>query len=208
MRILRFRAVAGFVSGAAIIAGALVASTSASASPVLTPPPASFQACKTVGNGFICDGSTTFTYGPLDQGIGCGSGAGAFDIFDQGTLNVRLIDYYDADGNQTRQVGLYHAFSQYSNPLTGAAVPYMQHETVTDVLAVPGDLTTDTETITGEFNFTVPHMGAVALNAGRFVDTPLTGTVLFSAGPQAFNDYFFNGNTAAVAELCTALGAS
>jgi len=34
------------------------------------------------------------------------------------------------------------------------------------------------------------------------------GTLEFSAEPQGFIDYFNNGNTAAVAELCTALGAS
>ena len=50
-------------------------------------------------------------------------------------------------------------------------------------------------------------MGAVLLNAGRTV-FGADGTLEFSAGPQGFLDYSNNGNTAAVAELCTALGAS
>jgi len=70
---------------------------------------------------------------------------------------------------------------------------------------VPGDPSA-TETTRGEVNFTVPHMGAVLLNAGRTV-FGADGTLEFSAGPQGFIDYF-NGNTAALTELCTALGAS
>ena len=85
-------------------------------------------------------------------------------------------------------------------------MPYTQHNTITDVLAVPGDFTSATETFTGQNNFTVPHMGAVFLNAGKVV-FGADGTLEFRAGPQEGLDYF-NGNTAAVAELCTALGAS
>ena len=207
MRIPRPRAIAGLISGPAIIVAGLVAPAPASASPVLTPPPAPFQTCKTGGNGFTtCEGSNTFTYGPLDSGIGCGTGAGAFDISDEGTANVDLVSRYNADGNQTEQVIRYQAFAQYSNPLTGATVPYIQHQTDTAVPAVPGDWSLFTDTVTGQNNFTVPHMGAVFLTAGRVV-RGLDGSVIFSAGQQMFNDYM-NGDTAAVAELCTALGAS
>ena len=171
MRTPRFRTIIGLLSAPAIIAGGLTAFTLASAAPAaagqpvtqpLTPPPPSFETCKTVGNGFICEGARTMTYGPDDTGITCG---------------------------------------------TGAAIPYTQHNTTTDILAVPGDFASATETVTGQNNFTVPHMGAVFLNAGRVV-FGADGTLEFSAGPQGFIDYFFNGNTAAVAELCTALGAS
>ena len=205
MRIPRFRVIAGLISGAAIIAGALVASAPASASPVLTPPPPSFVTCKMAGNQFICQGAATIPYGPSDTGFACGSGAGAFDIFDQGTIYYHTTRYYNTDGNQTKGVGYNLAVGQYSNPLTGAVVPYKQHDTVTAVLAVPGDFTSATATVVGENNFTVPGMGAVLLNAGRVVYGP--DAVEFSAGPQQFNDYF-EGNTAALDELCTALGAS
>jgi hypothetical protein len=174
----------------------------------LNPPPPSFETCKTVGNGFICEGARTEPYGATDTGIPCGSGATAFDIFDQGTDYQHAIRYYDTDGNLTRRVIYDHYFSQWTSPLTGAAIPYMQHNTTTDVLAVPGDLTSATETTTGETNFTAPHMGAVLLNAGKVVFNLFDGTLEFSAGPQGFIDYFYNGNTAALAELCTALGAS
>ena len=216
MNILRIRTVIGLISAPAIIAGGLAAFTLASAGPAaagqpvtqaLTPPPPSFETCMTVGNGFICEGARTQSYGPVDTGIACGSGASAFDFFDQATFNQHAIRYYDQNGNLTRRViHEDYTFGEVSNPRTGAAVPYTQHVTFTDVLAVPGDLASATETTTGEFNFTVPHMGAVLLNAGKTV-VGADGTLEFSAGPQGFIDYF-NGNTAALAELCTALGAS
>lgn len=216
MRSPRLRTIIALTSGPAIIASVLATFTLASAGPAaagqpgpqsLTPPPPSFYTCKTVGNGSICEEARTLSYGPDDTGIACGSGAGAFDIFDQGTNNQHAIRFYNTAGYLTRRVVYDQYFSQFSNPLTGAAVPYTQHNTITDVLAVPGDFTTATETTTGEVNFTVPHLGAVFLNAGRTV-LGADGTLEFSAGPQGFIDYFFNGNTAAVAKLCTALGAS
>ena len=215
MRIPRFRTIIGLISAPAIIAGGLAAFMLASAAPAaagqpvtqpLTPPPPSFETCKTVGTGFICEGARTLTYGPDDTGIACGSGAGAFDILDQGTHNQHAIRYYNTAGDLTKRVIYDQYFSQFSNPLTGAAVPYTQHNTITDILAVPGDFTSATETFTGQNNFTVPHMGAVFLNAGKVV-FGADGTLEFRAGPQEGLDYF-NGNTAAVAELCTALGAS
>jgi hypothetical protein len=211
-----FRTVIGLISGPAIIAGSLATLLLASAGPAaaagqpvtqaLTPPPPSFETCKTVGNGFICDGARSESYGPDDIGIACGSSAGAFDIFDQGTHNQHAIRFYNTDGNLTRRVIYDQYFSRLINPLTGTAVPYTQHTTITDVLAVPGDLASTTETFTGQNNFTVPHMGAVFLNAGKIV-FGADGTLEFSAGPQGFVDYF-SGNTAAFDELCSALGAS
>jgi hypothetical protein len=217
MRIPQFSTVVRLISGPALIAGGLATFTLAGAGPALaagqpvtqtlTPPPPSFETCKTVGNGIICDGARTEPYSPNDTGITCGSGSSAFDIFDQGIHNQHAIRFYDTAGDLTRRVIYDQYFSQFSNPLTGATVPYVQHNTTTDILAVPGDLGSATETTTGQDNFTVPHMGAVLLNAGKVV-FGADGTLEFSAGPQGFADFFYNGNTAALAELCTALGAS
>jgi len=216
VRIPRIRPIIGLIIGPALITGSLATFTLASAGPAaaagqpvtqtLTPPPPSYYTCKTAGNGVICEGALSESYGPDDTGIVCGSGAGAFDIFDQGTHNKHAIRFYNTGGDLTRLTRYDQYFSQFSNLLTGAAVPYTQHNTTTDILAVPGDLASQTETTTGEVNFTVPHLGAVFLNAGRTV-FGADGTLEFSAGPQGFIDYF-NGNTAALAELCTALGAS
>lgn len=70
----------------------------------LNPPPPSFETRKTVGKRVICDGARTESYGPDDTGIACGSGAGAVDIFDQGTHNQHAIRFCNTDGNLTRRV--------------------------------------------------------------------------------------------------------
>ena len=70
----------------------------------------------------------------------CGSGANAFDIWDQGTVEQIATRYYDADGNLTlRRVHEFWRPGGFSNPPTGAAVPYRQTTNIADVLAVPGD---------------------------------------------------------------------
>ena len=87
----------------------------------------------------ICQGARSVPpYGPDDIGIACGSGATGFDVFDSGVQSQVAARYYDADGNLTRRVihDTYH--SAFSNPLTGATIPYIQKNITTDVLAVPG----------------------------------------------------------------------
>jgi hypothetical protein len=173
----------------------------------LTPPPPSYETCKAVGSGTICQGATTVSYGPEDTGIVCGSGGSAFDIFDTGTYDRHAARYYDQNGNLTGRVKHdQYTSAQFSNPLTGATVPYTQSNTTTDVLAVPGDLSTATETNVGENNYTVPHLRAVFLNAGRTVTSP-DGSLDFEAGPQGFLAYF-DGDASVLQPLCAALGAA
>jgi hypothetical protein len=93
---------------------------------------------------------------------------------------------------------------QLSNPLSGAVAPYKSNITTVDVYAVPGDDTSGTETTTGQDNVTLPHQGAVLLNAGRVVTAP-DGTIEFQAGPSAGIAYFVNGDTSVVQEICAAL---
>ena len=187
----------------ALVASTFVAVHSAKAQS-LNPPPPSFETCKTVGNGTICQGNRTFSYGPDDTGIVCGSGANAFDIYDSGTNNQNASRSYDQNGNLTRRV-IHETYSsgQFSNPLTSAVVPYTQHDTITDVLAVPGDLGSATETNVGE-NIFKPAQGAPVFKyAGRFVTAP-DGTIEFQAGQ---NDFFklMAGDTSVLQNLCAAL---
>jgi hypothetical protein len=171
----------------------------------LNPPPPSFEACHAVGNGVICQGTRTLPpYGPDDTGLVCGSSPNAFDIFDSGVESQVARRDYDQNGNLVRRFILQSFVSQFSNLVAGTAVPYKQNGAIIDVLAVPGDFSTATETNTGENNFTVPHMGAVFLNAGRTVTAP-DGTIEFMAGPLGFYDYFATGNSGAIQELCAAL---
>jgi hypothetical protein len=192
-------------------AGALIlASTGLGGQPVtqtLNPPPPPYETCKAVGSGTICQGTITFNYGPYDTGIVCGSGPDAFDVFDSGVDYGLARRTYDENGNLIgRQLYDRVTTAQFSNPLTGAAVPYTQTQTRSDAFAVPGDFGSATETITGEDIFHPAGGAPVLIGAGRVVFAP-DGTIDFSAGPTGFLD-LISGNTSALEPLCAALGAA
>jgi hypothetical protein len=173
----------------------------------LTPPPPSFYTCMAVGSGTICHGAISESSGPEQTGLICGSGASAFNAWQTASLDERAARYYDRDGNLTKRVLRDDLAGEFINPITGATVPWTQHEIHTTVLAAPGDFSSATETIVGQFVITVPHLGAVALEAGRVIQDA-NGNNEFRAGPQDFLDYYANGDTSAVQELCGALGAT
>jgi hypothetical protein len=173
----------------------------------LTPSPPSFYVCMAVGSGTICHGSINESSGPEETGLVCGSGAEAFHAWETSSLVERAARYYDRDGNLTKRVLRDDLAGAFFNPLTGATVPWKQYEIHTSVLSLPGDLSSRTVTIVGEFVITVPHLGAVALEAGRVIEA-VDGTDLFRAGPQDFTDYYSDGDTSAVEKLCGALGAT
>jgi hypothetical protein len=164
----------------------------------LNPVPPSFYTCKAVGNGTICQGTRIQVIGPQPDDFVCPDGG---IVYDQGTDQTDATRYYDANGNLTRRV-LHDKWTdaQKSNPLTGLTAPYTQSAITTDVLAVPGDLSSATETATGGGVVTLPGYGAVFLSAGRSVTDP-DGITIFQAGPPSF--------VAGVADvpLCNALGA-
>jgi len=82
-------------------AGALaLASAGIAGQPVtqtLNPPPLPWQTCKAVGDGTICEGTNVESYGPVDTGIVCGSGASAFDIYDAATDEYSVWKKFDQD---------------------------------------------------------------------------------------------------------------
>ena len=174
----------------------------------LNPPPPPWQTCKAVGDGTICEGTNVESYGPVDIGIVCGSGANAFDIFDTANDDYSVWKKFDTDGNLVRRVFHDHyTFGQFSNPLNGAVVPYTQTDTRIDVLAVPGDLGSATETTTWQSQFHVQGAGApVFWNSGRTVQFPIFGPTEFSAGRLDFFQ-LSDGDTSVLGPLCTALGA-
>ena len=197
---------------AVVCGAALAAATGGNAGqPVtqpLNPPPPPWQTCKAVGDGTICEGTNVESYGPVDTGIVCGSGASAFDIFDTGTDDYSVWKKFDTDGNLVRRVFHDHyTFGQFSNPLSGAVVPYTQTDTRIDVLAVPGDLNSATETTTWGSVFHLPGAGApVFWNSGRTVQFPIFGPLEFSAGRLDFFQ-LSDGDHTVLGPLCAALGA-
>ena len=68
---------------------------------------------------------------------------------DRGSFRQKATRSYDTDGNLTRRA-IHERFTlgRLTNAVTGRTVDYTQHDTVTAVLAVPGDLDTASETIT------------------------------------------------------------
>jgi hypothetical protein len=199
-RLMLLVALVGVLAGVpAAIAGQPVTQT-------LTPPAPSWQTCRAVGGGTICEGSRVVVQRPEDTGIVCGTAPGAFEIWNRATDHVHAVRYYDADGRLARRIfedQNTSAEAAFFNPLTGAATPYTEHDTTVDVFAVPGDLTTQTRTETGENVFHDPSGGVVFLNAGRTVTGP-TGDEEFASGPHGF-DAYFSGDTSAVERLCAVL---
>ena len=97
----------------------------------------------------------------------------------------------------------HYPFAEFSNPLSGKAIPYTQTDTRIDVLAVPGDLSSATETTTWGSLVHLPGAGApVFWNSGRTVQFPINGTTEFRAGRLGF----FDGDTSVIEPLCAALG--
>jgi hypothetical protein len=179
----------------------------------LTPPPPPFFSCMATGSGTICRADTPFSYGPVDTGITCGSGAGAFDIFDTGVGVDERTRIYDQNGDLTeRVVHTKYSFGQWSNPLTGAVVSYTQNNVETDVLAIPGDFTSATVTITGEDIYKAGNKAGngapVFIAAGRQVFNFDMSELYSSAGRNGFIAAFFQGDTHAFDAVCAVLGAS
>ena len=173
----------------------------------LNPPPPAWQTCKSVGEGTICEGTISFSYGPVNSGITCGTGPSTFGILDTATESELARRFYDDNGDLIR--GVRHqrwTSAQLSNPLTGATLHYSQSQTWTDVLAVPGDPGSATSTLTGELVVHGTEGAEVLIGAGRTVFAP-DFTIEFGAGPSGFVD-LITCDPSAVGSLCAALVAA
>ena len=158
--------VAGAIGALALAPGALAAEP---APEDLNPPPPSFLNCKPLGAGTICSGTShDVKVSELQPELVCGSGADAFNIYDQGDIYQRATRWYNADGDLTRRV-LHERWTPawWSNPLTGETIPYTQTNKITAVLAVPGDFGSATETSVGENVYTDPDTHQKVLRQHR-----------------------------------------
>jgi hypothetical protein len=196
--------IAGAISALALVPAAQAAQP---ATDELNPPPPSFLTCKAAGARTICSATLHLVMESEEQPeLVCGSGADAFHIYDQGEIYQRVTRWYDADGNLTRRV-LHERWTPawWSNPLTGATVPYTQTNTITTVLAVPGDFDSATTTIVGENIYTDPETHKKVLRSvGRQV-VGADGTLDFRAGQQPFLDAFVDGDMSVFDAVCAAL---
>ena len=197
-RVIRAVVAASLVATFAI-AGAVHAST-------LNPPPPAYYTCHATGSGTICSANLVNDGILQPADFSCGEGASAFDVWDDGRIViVHLERWYDANGNLVRRLAKETWLgSAWQNPANGKQVPYHQNTVTVDALTIPGDFASAVTTATGVVNFTVPGQGAIVRNAGRVV-YGTDGAVEFRSGPQAFLDYFVDGDLAAFQPLCDAL---
>jgi hypothetical protein len=199
-----FRTSFCLLATAAIAVLTPLAATGAPVTQALTPPPPPFEICKTVGAGTICQGSRTESIAAEDTGITCGVGASAFNIVDSSTNELSEVRYYDRSGNLTRLVIHNQYLGQWSNAATGAAAPYKQTNNTTFDLAVPGDFSSSTQTVTGEIIMRAGPGAPVLIAVGRQVYGP-NGELLSSAGRNDIIAGVFEGDPAAFAAVCAAL---
>src|SRR5262249_18957558 len=166
-----------------------------------------FLTCKAVGGGTICDGKRVFVKDEERQDeLVCGSGPGAFNIFDNGTVDQHVTRWFDADGNLTRRV-IHERWAPafWSNPLNGKIVPYTQTDTITDELAVPGDFGSAAETNVGENIITDPVTHQKVLKSTGRTVFGADGTLEFSSGQQPFVQAFVFGDISVFDDVCAAL---
>ena len=173
----------------------------------LNPPAFPPYTCMSTGGGAICEKVIPpHQYGPSDNQIFCATGVNAFDTFDSGIASEKVTRYYDANLNLVRRVFQADTDGRWSNAITGQSVPYEQHQIITDIFTVPGDLSSFTETTTGVNRFVLPHDGALALDNGRMTTDP-NGDFTFLTPNHDIEAYLL-GSPSALGKLCTALGAS
>ena len=84
-------------------------------------------------------------------------------------------------------------------------VNYTQHNVETDVLAIPGALTSSTQTDTGENIYRTGTGVPVFIATGRQVFNFEGSELLFSAGRNGFIAAFSQGDTTAFDQVCAAL---
>lgn len=168
------------------------------------PPPPEFNpVCERVGSNIICD--VQFSDPPFAGGseVTCGSGATTFEPFQFQNRSVRGKRYYDQGGNLLRRHFREVFDGTLTNPINHKSVPYSGGDTHLHNVAVPGEIDTGTEAVTGSVRIFLHGGGTFAIDTGRILDSD--HGILAESGQHPFLDYFVFGDTAAVQPLCDAL---
>jgi hypothetical protein len=168
----------------------------------LNPPPPDFYTCTATADQTICRATILEREDPVVTDVDCPG----FPIVDQGDIANEFVRRYDADGNWVKRVQRERWTNAFwSNPLNGNRITYTQRGIITDVLGVPGDPDSITETVVGENIYTDPvtHKKVMA-SVGRTVWAP-DGSLEFSAGQQPFVERFVFDDPSAFDALCAAL---
>jgi hypothetical protein len=76
---------------------------------------------------------------------------------------------------------------------------------VAEPSAISGEIASGHTTISGQQIRVFGSSGTVLVDVGHLVVNEATGELLKSSGKHAFDDYFINGNTEALAPICDAI---
>ena len=190
---------------AAVTMHAPAAVADSPATPMLNPVPPDYYSCTTNGAGTYCSGETVVPYGPEATGLLCGTGPAEFEVLDQAVRTTQVERWYDREGNIVKRKRVFSFTDAVLSSPSGAHVGYVQRDIETNVFPVPGDITYATTYATGSMRITVPGQGAVFVEKGRLV-YGTDGSLEKEAGRHDLFDYL-QGETSALADLCSALGA-
>ena len=170
----------------------------------LNPPPPDFfnASCERLGGGIVCD--LAFSDEPVvDVPITdiCG-----IELLISEARSVVGKRFYDANGNLLVRHFRESWIRTLVNPAKGASLDWGGHDRIIHRLAVAGDLTTGTQTVSGTPNrLSIPGGGTVLVDAGHLTVDIATDTVTRSGGPHHFDDYFTGVGPDALQPLCDAL---
>ena len=194
----------GVIVALLALAGPVTAKSSVDPTTLNPPPPDFFNAtCERTGGHILCN----LAFSDPDivdepSGIVCGS----TELLFSQQRSVVGKRFYDADGNLTQRHFRESFDGTFSNPDTDKVATWTQHDTVKHDLAVPGDVTSGTTHISGLFaRITGPNGATILTDTGMFLVVEGTGETLHASAHHPVDDYFANGNAAALAPLCDAL---
>jgi hypothetical protein len=169
------------------------------------PPPPEFNpTCERVGKQIICE--VVFTDPPIvdePSGVVC---SGTELLFSQ-MRSVVGKRFYDAEGLLLRRHFHEKVSGTWTNPVTGATASFSGGLTTLNDLAVPGEVLSGADRVSGSIRIYFPDGGTIIhQDTGLLVlDEGGTGAALSQSGQHPFEDFFGSGDTTALDEFCSAL---
>jgi hypothetical protein len=207
MTVRRFSRLILAVTGGLVLTVALAAPASARTpvdpTTLNPPPPAALNpVCFVDGSQIRCD--VAFSDPDVvdaPSGIIC-DGTELLDSHSRSVVGKR---FYDADGNLLQRHFRESLDGTFRNPDTGRVALWTQHDTVISNLAVPGDTSTGTESVSGlDSRVWLPGGSTILTDAGRVVVDVATDELIKASAHHPFGAYF-SGDPSALAPLCAAL---
>lgn len=168
------------------------------------PPPESFNAsCFRTGSHISC--SLAFSDPDVidePSGIVC-DGTELLVAQSRSVVGKRL---YDADGSLLQRHFREYLDGTFTNPDTGLAALWSQHDTVVHNLGTPGDVASGTTAISGlGTRAWLPGGGTILTDAGTTLIDSATDEPVKLSAHHPFDEYFRLGDESALAPLCAAL---